>query len=80
MTKSHLLSPERTALRKPRLASSRLAKNSCATLADDDGLCVGEDGRNSKAAGAFYVHEKGPRGGNEHLRRVSVCLLVLEER
>jgi len=36
-----------------------LAENCRATGADDDGLCVREDGRDCEATGALNVHEEG---------------------
>jgi len=59
-----LLPPKRAALGQPGLATSRLAENGRATLADDDGLGVGEDGGDRETAGALDVHEEG--SGNRH--------------
>lgn len=53
-----LLSPERAALGESGLTTGRLAKDLRAAGADDDGLCVGEDGGDGKAAWALDVHEK----------------------
>jgi hypothetical protein len=53
-----LLSSERAALCETGLATGGLAQNLRAALADDDGLCVREDGRDGEAAGTLDVHEK----------------------
>lgn len=55
---SPLLSPERAALGKTGLATGGLAQNLGAAGADDDGLCVREDGGNGEAARALDVHEE----------------------
>ena len=55
----HLLSPERAALGQASLATGGLAEDGCAALADDNGLCVREDGGDGEAAGALDVHEEG---------------------
>ena len=54
-----LLPPEGAALSQAGLASGRLAEDSGAGAADDDGLSVGEDGGDVEAAGALDVHEEG---------------------
>ena len=54
-----LLSPERAALCESGLATRGLAENLRATCADNDGLCVGEDGGDGEATGALDVHEEG---------------------
>jgi len=54
----HLLSPERAALGETGLTTGRLAKDLRATGADDDGLCVGEDGGDGEATRALDVHEE----------------------
>ena len=64
---SSLLSPERAALCEPSLATGGLAQDLRAALADDDCLCVREDGGDGEAAGALHVHEEGARGGHEGL-------------
>lgn len=64
---SRLLSPERAALGETGFASGRLAENLGAAGADDDGLCVREDGGDGEAAGALDVHEEGARAGDESL-------------
>lgn len=56
---SRLLSPERAALGKTGLATGGLAEDLRAAGADDDGLCVREDGGDGEAAGALDVHEEG---------------------
>jgi hypothetical protein len=60
----HLLPPERAALGQARLATGGLAEHGGASLADDDGLGVGEDGGDGEAAGALDVHEE--RAGSRH--------------
>jgi len=67
MIASRLLSPERAALGETGLATSGLAKNLRASGADDDGLCVREDGGDGEAAGALDVHEEGAGTGDEGL-------------
>lgn len=53
-----LLSPERAPLGKSRLSSGWLAENGRARGADDDSLCVGEDGGDAEASWALHVHEE----------------------
>lgn len=53
-----LLSPERAALGESGLTTGRLAQNGGATLADDDGLSVGENGGDREASGALDIHEE----------------------
>lgn len=67
---NRLLSPERAALSQSRLATGGLAKDGRAALADDDGLCVGEDGGDGEAAGALDVHEEGSRSRDKVLELV----------
>lgn len=62
-----LLPPERAALCESGLATGGLAQDLRAAGADDDGLCVREDGRDGEAAGALDVHEEGARAGDERL-------------
>lgn len=69
-----LLSSERAALSESSLATGRLTQNRCATLADNDGLSVRENGGDGKAAGTLDVHEKRPRGGDESLELVFLGL------
>ena len=57
-TKADLLPSEGTTLCETSLATSRLAQNCRAASADDDGLCMREDGGDSEASGAFDIHEK----------------------
>jgi hypothetical protein len=71
-----LLSSERAALGQSGLSSRRLAEHSCASLADDDGLGVGEDGGDREAAGALDVHKEGPRSRHKKLRVASVSFTV----
>lgn len=65
--RSSLLPSERAALGQPSLTTGRLAEDGGASLADDDGLGVREDGGDGEAAGALDVHEEGSRGGDEGL-------------
>lgn len=74
----HLLSPERAALGESRLATSGLAENGRAALADDDGLGVGEDGGDCEAAGALDVHEEG--AGSRHKGLGYMLVLDLERQ
>ena len=69
---NRLLPPERAALSEPGLATGRLAEDSRAALADDDGLGVGEDGGDGEAAGALDVHEERARSRHKHLQLVSI--------
>ena len=61
---NRLLSSERAALRQSGLTTGRLAQNSGASLADDDGLGVRENSGDGEAAGALDVHEEG--SGSRH--------------
>ena len=70
-----LLSPEGAALCEPRLATGRLAEDLRAAGADDDGLCVREDGGDGEAARALDVHEEGAWAGDERLR---ACISMLD--
>jgi len=65
-----LLPPERAALSESGLATGRLAEDSRAALADDDGLGVGEDGGDGEAAGALDVHEERAGAGHKGLELV----------
>jgi len=69
-----LLSPERAALCETGLSSCWLAENSRAAGADDDGLCVGEDGGDGEAAGALDIHEEGSRSRDKVLELVLASL------
>jgi len=51
-----------------------LAENGRAAGADDDGLCVGEDGGDGKAAGALDIHEEGSWGRDKVLELVLASL------
>lgn len=62
-----LLSPERAALGKTGLATGWLAKHLGAAGADDDGLCMREDGGDGEAARALDVHEEGSWAWNKLL-------------
>jgi len=66
----HLLSPERAALGESRLTTGGLAENGRASLADDNGLGVGENSGDGEAAGALDVHEERPGSGHKGL---SIC-------
>lgn len=74
--KNPLLSPERAALGETGLATSGLAKDLRAAGADDDGLCVGEDGGDGEAAGALDVHEEGARAGHKHLSVIGLEMIL----
>jgi len=63
-----LLPAERAALSESSLATGGLAKDGRASLADDNGLGVGEDGGDREAAGALHVHEEGSGCGHEGLK------------
>jgi hypothetical protein len=56
---AHLLSSEGAAFSQAGLSTGWLAEHSRAASADDNGLCVGEDGGDGEAAGALDVHEEG---------------------
>jgi len=47
-----------------------LAENGRAAGADDDGLCVREDGGDGEAAGALDIHEEGSWGRDKVLKLV----------
>jgi len=53
-----LLSSEGATLCQSGLATCGLAQNCRAAGADNDGLCVREDGCDGEAAGALDVHEE----------------------
>jgi len=72
----HLLSPERAALGESGLTTGRLAKDLRATGADNDGLCVGEDGGDGEATRALDVHEERARTWNKGLVVLSVTIDV----
>jgi len=65
-----LLSSEWAAFSKSGLATSGLAEDCWAAGADDDGLCVWEDGRDSKATWALDIHEKRSRSWDKVLELV----------
>ena len=62
-----LLSSEGAALCETSLSTSRLAEDCRAASADDDGLCVREDGGDCEAAGALDIHEEGSRSRDKVL-------------
>lgn len=49
-----------------------------AALADDDGLCVREDGGDCEASRALDIHEEGAGSGDESLELVLAGLTVIE--
>ena len=63
-----LLPPERAALCESGLATGGLAEDLRATGADNDGLCVGEDGGDGEAARALDVHEEGSGAWDKSLQ------------
>jgi hypothetical protein len=65
-----LLPSERAALGQSRLATSGLAQDLRAALADDDCVGVREDGGDGEASGALDVHEEGAGSGHEGLELV----------
>lgn len=65
---ARLLSAERAALGESGLATGGLAEDGRASLADDNGLGVREDGGDGEAAGALDVHEEGAGRGHKGLR------------
>lgn len=70
---SRLLSPERAALGKTGFATGGLAEDLGAAGADDDSLCVREDGGDGEAAGALDVHEEGSWAWDKGLMSKSVA-------
>lgn len=75
----HLLPSERAALCESGFATGGLAEDGRAAGADDDGLCVREDGGDSEAAGALDVHEEGAGGWDKGLWRLLVdCGLAVK--
>ena len=77
---THLLPPERAALCESGLATSGLAKNLRAAGADDDGLCVREDGGDGEAAGALHIHEEGAWAWDKCLKGELDAISRLKER
>jgi hypothetical protein len=71
---SSLLPAERAALSQTGLATGGLAQDGGASLADDDGLGVREDGGDGEAAGALDVHEEGSGSGHKGLELVLLRL------
>lgn len=72
---NRLLSPERAALGETGLATGGLAEDLRAAGADDDGLCVGEDGGDGEASGALDVHEERAGTGDKGLNGIVLDLL-----
>ena len=64
-----LLPPERASFGQPCLATGGLTQHLRAAGADDDALCVREDGGDCEAAGALDIHEEASRSGDESLER-----------
>jgi len=62
-----LLSPEGAALSQTSLSTCWLTENGRAAGADDDCLCVGENGGDCEAAGALDIHEEGAGSWNKVL-------------
>jgi hypothetical protein len=73
---SSLLPAERAALSQTGLATGGLAQDGGASLADDDGLGVREDGGDGEAAGALDVHEEGAGTGHKGLELVLAGLVL----
>jgi hypothetical protein len=71
---SSLLSTERASLSQTSLSTSWLAQDGRAAGADDNGLCVGEDGGDSEAAGALDIHEEGAGSWDKVLKLVLASL------
>jgi len=72
-----LLSSEGAALCETSLSTSRLAEDGRAASADDDGLCVREDGGDCEAAGALDIHEEGSRSRDKVLDvKISFCTSI----
>jgi len=71
---THLLPAERAALSQTSLATGGLAEHGGAALADNDRLCVREDGGDGEAAGALDVHEEGAGSGDQSLQLVLLGL------
>ena len=65
---SSLLSTERASLSQTSLSTCWLAEDGRAAGADDNGLCVGEDGGDGEAAGALDIHEEGAGSWDKVLR------------
>jgi len=73
-TARRLLSSERAALGQTGLATCGLAEHGRAAGADDDGLCVREDGGDGEAAGALDIHEEGAGSWDKVLELVLASL------
>lgn len=67
MPRGSLLSAERATLGQSGLTTGGLAEDCRASLADNNGLGVGEDGGDGEAAGALDVHEEGAGSGDQGL-------------
>lgn len=74
-----LLSSERAALCESGLATGGLAKDCRAAGADDDGLCVREDGGDCEATWTLDVHEEGSGSWDKSLWDWFVRILILDE-
>jgi len=74
LQENRLLPAERAALGQAGLTTGRLAQDLRAALADDDCVCVREDGGDGEASGALDVHEEGARGRHKGLELVLLGL------
>jgi hypothetical protein len=74
---SCLLSSERASLGQTSLSTSWLAEDCRAAGADDNSLCVREDGGDGEATGALNIHEEGSGSGDKVLRGVNVSSRTL---
>jgi len=69
-----LLPPERASLGQTSLSTSWLTEHRGARSADNDRLCVRENGCNVEASRALDVHEEGSGGRYKSLELVLACL------
>lgn len=69
------LATEAASLRQSGLSSGGLAEHNIAGSAEDDGLGVGEDGGDVKAAGALDVHEEAVGRLDKALELVHLLLI-----
>lgn len=69
-----LLPAERAALSETGLATGGLAQDGGASLADNDGLGVREDGGDGEASGALDVHEERAGSRDQSLELVLLGL------
>lgn len=73
-----LLSSERAPLSQTSLSSCWLAKNGRASCANNDSLCVREDGCDGEAAWTLDVHEKGSWNRDKGLQGELVLIIPSE--